>query len=397
MESILRKLRIIKAERAVEGAAAKPAKSVVPAILLKSLVLVAAVGSAPHASGQAGPAFTPAAITVRAGEPPLSVVLSNWSGPVTCGVGRLRFFNQGPTRRAEYIPPDNPEVTNTECFVVDDESVRLATLRITFGDDTTAPVLEFDPSEISVDSGATAVSTFTATDNVAITTGPAVTCTQGSYDPDTKTYTAPVVSVDTTATCRARALDFAGNIGEATLTVSIARETTPPVVTFTPGTLTVASGATAASTLTATDNVAVTTGPDVTCDAGSFANNTYTAPAVSADTTATCTATASDAAGNEGTAALMVSITAPPDTTSPVVTFSPDTLTVISGTTASVTLTATDNVGVTTGPDVTCDAGSFANNTYTAPVRGFYTFFTCTATATDAAGNTGRATLRGGV
>ena len=80
------------------------------------------------------------------------------------------------------------------------------------------------------------------------------------------------------------------------------------MITFSPGGITVISGGTAAVTLTATDNVGVTTGPEVTCDQGSFADNTYTAPVVSADTRATCTAMATDMAGNEGTATLTISV-----------------------------------------------------------------------------------------
>ncbi|MBC6402321.1 MAG: hypothetical protein GDA35_01590, partial [Hyphomonadaceae bacterium] len=69
-------------------------------------------------------------------------------------------------------------------------------------------------------------------------------------------------------------------------------DTAAPEVSFSPAILAVDSGGTGSSTLTATDNVGVTTGPEVTCTVGSFADNTYTAPVVSADTMATCTATA---------------------------------------------------------------------------------------------------------
>lgn len=86
-------------------------------------------------------------------------------------------------------------------------------------------------------------------------------------------------------------------------------DTTNPVVTFTPNTLTVTSSGTGMSTLTATDNVGVTTGPTVTCtNGGSFAGTTFTAPAVAATTTSVCTATAGDAAGNTGSATLTVTI-----------------------------------------------------------------------------------------
>lgn len=89
-------------------------------------------------------------------------------------------------------------------------------------------------------------------------------------------------------------------------------DTTAPTVSFNPTSLTVASDATGTATLTATDNVGVTTGPDVTCtDGGSFSGSTFTAPAVTMERTITCTATAGDAAGNQGSAELTVTVTPP--------------------------------------------------------------------------------------
>jgi len=169
-----------------------------------------------------------------------------------------------------------------------------------------------------------------------------------------------------------------------------------PTVTFSPRTLTVASGETGTSTLTARDNVGVVSGPTVTCtNGGSFSANVFTAPEVSETTTSVCTARATDAAGNIGSTTLTVTIPAPePDTTAPVVTFSPTTLSVQSGGTGSSTLTATDDVGVDEGPTVVCtNNGSFANNTFTAPTVTTDTTSICTATASDAAGNSAEATL----
>jgi len=88
-------------------------------------------------------------------------------------------------------------------------------------------------------------------------------------------------------------------------------DTTAPTVTFNPSTLTVASGATGTSTLTATDNVAVTVGPDVNCTNGTFSGSTFTAPTTTTDMTVTCTAMAEDAAGNSGSDTLTVTVTAP--------------------------------------------------------------------------------------
>ncbi|MBC6402358.1 MAG: hypothetical protein GDA35_01780, partial [Hyphomonadaceae bacterium] len=252
--------------------------------------------------------------------------------------------------------------------------------------DTAAPEVSFSPATLDVDSGGTGSSTLTATDNVGVTTGPTVTCTVGSFADNT--YTAPVVSADTMATCTATASDAAGNEGTATLTITVAREMTAPVVTFSPDTLDVASGATVALTATVMDDVDGDLVPEVTCTGdGTFDgdNNTYTAPVLSADTDLMCTATATDAAGNAGTATIAISVAA--ETEPPVITFTPATLDVASGATGMSTLAATDNLDDTVTPTVACtDGGSFANNTYTAPVVSADTMATCTATATDAAG-----------
>ena len=83
------------------------------------------------------------------------------------------------------------------------------------------------------------------------------------------------------------------------------------------------------------------------------------------------------------------------DIIAPVVSFSPSVLTVASGGTASATPSATDNRGVTAGPEVTCTkGGSFSNGVFTAPQsRCFDVTSVCTARAQDAAGNIGSATL----
>ena len=90
-------------------------------------------------------------------------------------------------------------------------------------------------------------------------------------------------------------------------------DTVAPVVAFSPATLTVDSEATGASTLTATDNTAVTTGPTVTCtNGGSFAGGTFTAPRTGLNIISVCTATAGDAAGNNGSGTLTVTVNQAP-------------------------------------------------------------------------------------
>ena len=260
--------------------------------------------------------------------------------------------------------------------------------------DTTDPVVMFSPASGSVLSTQTLASTLTATDNVGVTSGPDVSCSNGGSFAN-NLFTAPDVMTETTSVCTATASDAAGNEGSATLTVTVTLpDPTVPIVRFRPASGTVPSGQTFAATLTATDDVGVTSGPDVSCsNGGSFANNLFTAPVVTTLTTSVCTATAGDADGNEGSATLTMTVT-PPDTTDPVVMFTPATGSVLSGQTFAATLTATDDVGVTSGPTVSCsNGGSFANNLFTAPDVTAETTSVCTATAGDAAGNEGSATL----
>ena len=270
--------------------------------------------------------------------------------------------------------------------------------------DTTEPVVAFSATTLTVESAQTGSSTLTATDAIGVTSGPTVTCTNGgSFNVGTNVFTAATITADATSVCTATASDAAGNSGTATLTVTMTApvDTAAPTVAFSPITLSVESEMTGSSVLTATDAFGVTSGPTVTCtNGGSFnvATNIFTAAAVTAATTSVCTAIASDAAGNDGTGMLTVTMTPTPapDTTAPVVTFSVATLSVESAMTGASTLTATDAVGVATGPTVTCtNGGAFdvAANLFTAATVTADTTSVCTATASDAAGNAGTATL----
>lgn len=176
-------------------------------------------------------------------------------------------------------------------------------------------------------------------------------------------------------------------------------DTTPPTIFFSPSTLTVASEQTGAASTSTSGGLASTLA--VSCTNGgsySFDTDLFTAAAVTTNTTSVCTATISDAAGNEGAATLTVTMTPPPppDTEAPVLSFTPATVTVQSGSTVSSVLSATDNTDVTTGPVVTCtEGGSFnvSTNVFTPAVVSTNTDSVCTATASDAAGNEGTATL----
>ena len=164
--------------------------------------------------------------------------------------------------------------------------------------DTNGPTLSFSPASLAVASGGTGTATLTANDNVGVTSGPTVTCTNGGTFSGS-TFTAPTVTVDTTVICTATAGDAAGNSGTANLTVNV----TAPNASFTPSSLTVASGG--------TGTVTVAAGSVVTCtNGGVFAGNLFTAPIVTEDTVIVCSAT--DAAGNALGDDLTVNVSAPP-------------------------------------------------------------------------------------
>ena len=183
-----------------------------------------------------------------------------------------------------------------------------------------------------------------------------------------------------------------GNGSTVTPPAPPAPDTQAPSLEFSPSTLTVVSTGTGSSTLSATDNVGITTGPDVSCtNGGDFSNGVFTAPATSETLTSECTATASDAAGNEGSAILTVTVE--PDTTAPVVSFSVASITVNSGQTSAVSLTATDDAAVTSLTTTCTNGGSFSDGVFSAPTVTITTNLVCTATATDAAGNSANATL----
>ena len=85
------------------------------------------------------------------------------------------------------------------------------------------------------------------------------------------------------------------------------------------------------------------------------------------------------------------------DSTSPNVSFSPTSISLNSGETGNSTLTTSDNVGVTS-TNVTCtNGGEFSGDVLTAPFTESDVIVECTATARDAAGNTGSAVLTANV
>jgi len=237
--------------------------------------------------------------------------------------------------------------------------------------DSTSPTVSV-PSNITVvspdNSGLAVTYDVTATDDFAVTTGPTCTPASGS------TFAVG----DTTVTCTAS--DAAGNVGTQTFTVTNNVEDVSPVVTVPDDMIiSLAQGETETTTefsFSATDNFAVTVGPTCTPASGStFAIG---------NSTITCTA--ADAAGNVGTESFVVSIVEY-DTTPPVVTV-PSDITVYEiasnvGAVSTFSVSATDNVAVTTGP--TCSPISGA--TFSVGDN------TVTCTAEDANGNVGTATF----
>lgn len=101
-------------------------------------------------------------------------------------------------------------------------------------------------------------------------------------------------------------------------------DNTAPVLSFNPDSVSIASAQTFVVTLSATDNVGIVSGPDVACTNGaSFSGNVFSAPETNQDINVTCTATASDAAGNSGQAVLSVMIKGSPTPNPPPVSNNP--------------------------------------------------------------------------
>ena len=187
-----------------------------------------------------------------------------------------------------------------------------------------------------------------------------------------------------------------GGGGSSTVTPPQPTDFLSPNVLFTPDTIVLEGGETGLSTVTSDDNVGVVGAITFECtNGGNFANGVFTAPVVEETVTSVCTATVMDAAGNEGTDRLTVTITSPQvDAADPTVTFTPDTLTLTGGDTGTSVVTSSDDIFVTEGPDFTCtNGGSFDNDTFTAPAVTTTTTSICTATVADAVGNPGTATL----
>ncbi len=254
-----------------------------------------------------------------------------------------------------------------------------------FNVDANLPAVTIDsPADGGVTSDATPDVTFTATDFSGVTTACRVDA--GVFAPCGSPFTAATLA-DGPHTVDVRATDGAGN--QATASVSMTVDTTAPVVA-------IGSPADGALTLDATPSVifgvtdATSTSTECAVDAGAFAScsSVWTAPTLT-DGLHTLTVRASDQAGNQGTAAVNLTV----DASLPVVAITaPAGGSVTSNTTPAIFFTVTD--ASATSEQCRIDAGAFgacASPLTTATLAdGSHTV---TVRSTDAAGNQGSASV----
>jgi hypothetical protein len=277
------------------------------------------------------------------------------------------------------------------------EIVSINSFTVAAAGDTVAPVVTFTLPATAT--SLTVPSSFTATDNVAVTgylINKIATPPAASAAGWTASAPASVTAVAGSNTFYAWAKDAAGNVSavkSATVVVSLP-DAIAPVVTFTlPAT---ATSLPVPSSFTATDNVAVTgylITTSSTAPAASAAGWTASAPASVTAVAGSNTfyAWAKDAAGNVSAVKSATVVVSLPDAVAPVVTFTlPATATNLTILVSS--FTATDNVAVTgylINTSATPPAASAAGWIASAPasvtaVAGSNTFY---AWAKDAAGN----------
>ena len=251
------------------------------------------------------------------------------------------------------------------------------TLSVTDQDNTPPVVTVPDDISVFADAGlSSATVTYaapTATDNVGVTSGPSLTAGLASGG----AFPIGVTTVTYDAT------DAQGNIGSASFTVTVTDGENP--VVGVPANIAVGTDAGQSTAIvtyaapTATDNVSVTSGPTLMAGLASGAAFPIGMTTVTYD--------ASDAQGNTGSASFTVTVT---DGENPVVTV-PDDISVFADaglSSATVTYaapTATDNVGVTSGPSLT--AGLASGGAFPMGIT------TVTYQALDAENNTGSASF----
>jgi hypothetical protein len=246
--------------------------------------------------------------------------------------------------------------------------------------DTAPPVLSFSPTSPATvqgtgPTGATVSYSASATDAVDALLGltVAVSCTiNGDTVPSTATRLFPYG--ETTINCSAT--DSHDNVANTAFTINVV-DTTPPVVTV-PADVTLEAATLAGTahsfTATALDNVDGALTP--TCNPAS--GSTFAIGA----TTVTCSAT--DAAGNPGSASFTITVV---DTVKPVLTVPATIATIATGATASVTYTASATDLGQSIP-VTCTSAAGTVSTFPATQQFPIGTTVVTCSATDGRGNT---------
>ncbi len=229
------------------------------------------------------------------------------------------------------------------------------------GGDTTAPTVSIASSATSVTSAATITLTATATDNVGVARVEFYDGATLLGADLTAPYTWQVAlssANNGTHAYTARASDAAGNAAtSAAVSVAVSiptgGDTTPPTVSLTSSATSVTTARTITLTATATDNVGVTRveffdGATLLASDTTSPYSTTVSLTSASNGTRSYTARASDAAGNVRTsAAVTVTVDIPAaDTTPPTVSLTSSATSVTAATTLTLSATASDNVGV---------------------------------------------------
>ena len=260
--------------------------------------------------------------------------------------------------------------------------------------DTEAPVVTITPGSNSIWTGDTVEFTVNATDNsgtisslVVKVNGVDVTLVDGKFSYNFAAAGKHVIV--------ATAVDPAGNSATTTLELNIVdKDNEPPVISIIHnGQGSIYVGDTVSFEVTATDNsgVAPTVVVDVNGQPVTLVDGKFDYQ-FSASGTYVVTVIATDGQGNIATSVVEITVTAR-DSEAPVVEISRPTSPVWTGDTIDFTVTATDNVGVDSlvvtvnGQTVSLTGGVFS---YSFAAAGKYTII---ATAKDAQGNIGIATL----
>jgi len=216
--------------------------------------------------------------------------------------------------------------------------------------DIDAPVVSFNPQQVTVKSGETIAVALQITDADPSVTILSSICTGGTFDSTAQLYTAPADLYQSQSyACTVEVSDSEGNVGSGTFTAEITPlvDDTPPVISFDPANISLTSGTSLPVVLSASDDVELKA-VDVSCtDGAAFENDVFTAPVVTETLQATCTATATDLTGNTSSADLVADIIFEPDIEAPVITLRfVDRIELPSGNAIPLDFSVTDNVSV---------------------------------------------------